>query len=153
MKNPFALGELAQFKGVEERYRHAISDNVLFSNGVMYLADRTGAYWLLDEIALIQLFDERVSAEAFQVWRLKVNADCTGQFGCEDGNGNAVYMRALPFTDFPGEGIILWFTDNTILLPSEYSSYARLKKGCSRETSRRWPSRLPILSVLTTGAP
>jgi hypothetical protein len=46
MKNPFTLDELAQFTGAEERYRHAISGNVLFSNGVMYLAERTGAYWL-----------------------------------------------------------------------------------------------------------
>jgi hypothetical protein len=39
------------------------------------MAERAGAYWLLDEIALIRPCDKRVAAEAFQVWKLKVNAD------------------------------------------------------------------------------
>ena len=85
-----------------------------------YVADRAGAYWLLDEIALIQPYEERVSAEDFQVWKLKVNADCSGQLVCEDGNSNVVYTKDILLTDFPGAGITLWFTNSTILLPSEY---------------------------------
>jgi hypothetical protein len=120
MKTPFTPHELAKFTGTEQRYRHAINRNVLFTDGAKYVADRAGAYWLLDEIALIQPNDKRVSAEAFQVWKLRVNADRTGQLVCEDGNDNVVYTKAIPSTDFSGEGITLWFTDNTILLPSEY---------------------------------
>ncbi len=131
MKNPFSPNELRRFTGIEQRYRLAINREALFTDGVMYLADRTGAYWLLNEIALIQLLDDHVSAEAFQVWMLKVNADCRGQLVCEDGNGKVVYIRAMPLADFPGEGVTLWFTDNTILLPSEYSRDATQEKSAA----------------------
>ena len=120
MTTPLTQDEVAQFMGTEQRYRHAINRNVLFTAGAKYVADRAAAYWLLDEIALIQPCNKRVSAETFQVWRLKVNADRTGQLVCEDGNDNILYTKPIPFTDFPGEGITLWFTDGTILLPSEY---------------------------------
>lgn len=115
--NPY---ELAQFTGSEHWYRHALNRKVLFTDGAKYVADHAGAYWLLDEIALIQPYDKRVAAEEFQVWKLKVNADQTAELICEDGNDNVVYTKRIPYTDFPGEGITLWFTDNTILLPSEY---------------------------------
>jgi hypothetical protein len=38
------------------------------------LSDHDSAYWLLDEIALIQPFDERVAVEEFQVWTLTAGA-------------------------------------------------------------------------------
>ena len=39
---------------------------------------------------------------------------------CDDGNGNAVYSKRIPFTDFPLEEMAFYFTNKTILLPSEY---------------------------------
>ena len=93
---------------------------VHFTDGAKHVADRVGAYWLLDEIALTQLYDKRVRAEGFQVWKLNVNTDMTADLTCEDGSDNVVYIKKIPFTDFPLEGVTLWFTDNTILLPSEY---------------------------------
>jgi hypothetical protein len=120
MKTPFTPQELLQFTGNEHRHRHAINRKVHFTDGVKYVAERAGAYWLIDEIALIQPCDKRVTAEAFQVWRLQVNTDRAALLVCEDGNDNVVYKKAIPRTDFPGEGITLWFTDNTILLPTEY---------------------------------
>jgi hypothetical protein len=46
--------------------------------------------------------------------------DSAATLTCEDGNEHMVYTKAIPFTDFPGAGITLWYTNNTILLPSEY---------------------------------
>lgn len=112
--------ELAQFTGTENWYRHGINRKVLFTDGAKYVADQAGAYWLLDEIVIIQPYNRRVAAEPFQVWKLKVNDDATADLICEDGNNNVVYTKRIEFTDFPPEGITLWFTDNTILLPSEY---------------------------------
>jgi hypothetical protein len=112
--------DLAQFTGTERWYRHVLNGEVHFTDGAKHVADRAGAYWLLDEIALIQLYDKRVGAERFQVWKLNVNTDMTADLTCEDGNDNVVYIKKIPFTDFPLEGITFWFTDNTILLPSEY---------------------------------
>jgi hypothetical protein len=112
--------DLAQFTGSESWYRHGINRAVLFTDGAKYVADQAGAYWLLDEIAIIQPHDARLRAEEFQVWKLAVNADQTGVLNCEDGNDNVVYTKQIEYTDFPREGITLYFTNNTILLPSEY---------------------------------
>lgn len=120
LKTELTPDELARFSGTENRYRHAINRNVHFTDGVKYVADRGAAYWLLDEIALLQPCDKRFSAEPFQVWKLTVNADGAGRLVCSDGNDNIIYSRAIPFTDFPREEITLWFRDGTLLLPSEY---------------------------------
>jgi len=93
---------------------------VLFTDGTKYVADAGGAYWLLDEIAFTQRGDKRVAAAAFQLWTLTVAPDRTAILTCEDGDGNAVFRKTIPWTDFPLEAIQLYFTDNTILLPSEY---------------------------------
>ena len=110
---------LAQFTGSEEWYRHPVNRKVTFTKGAKYVADTAGAYWLLDEIAIVQPHKKAVAAEAFQVWKLAVK-NSAAVLTCDDGNGRVVYRKRIPFTDFPGEGITLWFTDNVILLPSEY---------------------------------
>jgi hypothetical protein len=118
--NKLTAADLRQFTGTEQWYRHGIVRDVLFTDGAKYVADQAGAYWLLDEIALAQRGSNRVAGEAFQLWKLTVNADHTATLSCEDGNGNAVYSKAIPYTDFPLPEIALYFTDGVILLPSEY---------------------------------
>ena len=49
-----------------------------------------------------------------------MNDDRTAVLTCDDGNGKVVYRKAIEFTDFPLPEIALYFTTNTILLPSEY---------------------------------
>jgi hypothetical protein len=112
--------DLRQFTGSEQWYRHGLVRNVLFTDGAKYVADHGGAYWLLDEIALAQRSDKRVAGEAFQLWKLTVNPDHTAALTCDDGNDNVVFTKRIEFTDFPLPEVTLYFTDNTILLPSEY---------------------------------
>lgn len=112
--------DLNQFTGTETWFRHPLNRKVVYTEGVQYVAETGGAYWLIDEIALIQPYDKTVAAEEFQVWTLKVRTDRTATLACEDGNGNVVFTKELEYTDFPLDEIKLYFTDNTILLPSEY---------------------------------
>ncbi len=112
--------DLAQFTGSETWYRHALVRSFLFTDGAKFLADRAGAYWLLDEIALAQRYDKAVAAEEFQFWTLMVKPDRTAVLTCDDGNGTIVLRKELPFTDFPLDEIKLYCTNSTILLPSEY---------------------------------
>jgi hypothetical protein len=112
--------ELANFTGSEQWHRHGVCGDVIYTNGAKYVADHYGAHWLLDEIATIQLQNARVASEAFQVWELSVRPDHSATLSCEDGNDHVVYAKEIEFTDFPAAGISLWFTNNTILLPSEY---------------------------------
>jgi len=112
--------QLMQFCGSEHYYRHGIINEVIFTEGTKFLADRTASYWLLDEIALCQRYEERVRAEEFQLWKLSVNPDQTAGLTCEDGNGHYIFGKEIDFTDFPMSEIKLYCIDNTILLPSEY---------------------------------
>jgi hypothetical protein len=108
------------FTGSECWYRHALNRKVLFTDGAKHVADTGGAYWLLDQIALIQPYDKAVAATRFQVWKLKVRAERTATLTCENGNGKTVFTKDIEYTDFPADEITLWFADNTIYLPSEH---------------------------------
>lgn len=113
--------ELNQFTGSEHWYRHPLVRSILFTDGAKYLADKAGAYWLLDEIALAQRGEKAVAAEEFQVWKLTVDLDRhSARLTCDDGNGRIVFEKAIEYTDFPLAEISLWFTNNTIYLPSEH---------------------------------
>lgn len=93
---------------------------MLFTDGAEFVADEGGAYWLLDEIALVQRYVKKIAAQEFQCWKLTVKADQTAKLVCEDGNGNTVFSKRIEYTDFPLAEITLYFTNNVILLPSEY---------------------------------
>ena len=47
-------------------------------------------------------------------------ANRTATLACEDGNGRTVHSKKIEYTDFPLDQVTLWFSNNTILLPSEY---------------------------------
>ena len=111
--------DIRQFTGSEHWYRHGFVRQVLYTDGVQHVAEHGGAYWLIDEIAFAQS-TPKIGAEEFQVWKLSVNADHTATLTCSDGNDHMVVTKKLEFTDFPLDEISIWFTDNTILLPSEY---------------------------------
>jgi hypothetical protein len=109
--------DLANFTGSENWYKHFLG-RTLFTDGVKYVADQAGAYWLIDEIAINQT-RPKVRAEEFQVWTLRVNGS-KAILTCDDGNGNVVFTKRIEYTDFPLREIKLYCTDGTILLPSEY---------------------------------
>jgi hypothetical protein len=113
-----SLADLAQFTGSEQWYRHGIVRDVLFTEGAV--ADQAGAYWLLDEIALAQRHFKSVASEEFQHWKLTVKPDHTATLMCDDGNDNIVFTKQIEFTDFPLDEMRFYFTNKTILLPSEY---------------------------------
>jgi hypothetical protein len=111
---------MSQFTGSEHWYRFGIVPDITCTDGAKYVADTAGAYWLLDEIALAQKYVKEVAAQEFQVWKLTVKNDDSATLTCEDGNYNAVYRKPIPFTDFPKDGVTLWFADKVIYLPSEH---------------------------------
>jgi hypothetical protein len=118
--NTLCQADLNRFTGSKNWYRHGLNRKVLFTDGAKYVADAGGAYWLLDEIALIQLSSAAVAAAAFQCWKLTVRSDRSAALTCEDGNGRAVYSKDIASTDFPLDEIELWFSTDVIYLPSEH---------------------------------
>src|SRR5271165_6197843 len=84
---------LRQFTGTENWHRFGINRKVLCTDGAKYVADEGGAYWLLDAIAIAQLYEKSVAGEGFQVWTLKVKDDRTASLVCDDGKDNIVYTQ------------------------------------------------------------
>ncbi len=118
-ENSFTAAELAQFTGTACWYRHPLARSVLYTDGVKFVADRAGAYWLVDEIALSQLSEPALKMEEFQVWTLVVE-NTTAILRCDDGNDRVLLEKRIGYTDFPEQGIKLYFTDGVIMLPGEY---------------------------------
>ena len=112
--------DLVQFTGTENWYRHPSVPFVLCTDGAKYIADQGGAYWLLDEIALAQLYEKKVSCEEYQFWKLTVKKDKTAILVCEVDDERVVFSKRFPHTDFPLDEISLFFITNTIMLVSEY---------------------------------
>ena len=76
--------DLSGFTGSERWYRHPLVTSLVYTDGVKYVAERAGAYWLIDKIVTAQLAAPH-QLEVFQVWELKVTAR-TGVLTCEDGD-------------------------------------------------------------------
>lgn len=111
--------ELGQFISSATIYRHGMF-NIYYTEGVQYLAEKAGCYWLLDAIGSWQL-KATVKAEPFQLWQLAVNADKEGVLTCcRDSGKAAIVTQRIPFVDFPLPEIKLYLCDGVLMLPSEY---------------------------------
>jgi len=106
--------DLNQFTGTENYYRYWTGQGV-YTDGVQYLAEQAGAYWLIDAV-----FSYRRS-ESFQVWTLKKNDDNSAVLTMQEDTGEPAKVRQeIPYTDFPLDSIKLYLIDSVLLLPSEY---------------------------------
>ena len=110
--------ELSMHSGSLERYRHW-TRRFIYTPGIRHLAERAGAYWLIDLIAS-RCRHPKLAAEEFQVWKLTVHADRSATLSVEDGNEHELVKYTIHTTDFPLAEIRLYLIDGVLLLPSEY---------------------------------
>jgi hypothetical protein len=61
--------DLAQFTGTKQIHKNA-SNTLCYTDGVQYMAQRAGAYWLLDAIASYQTQLTEPRLREFQIWIL-----------------------------------------------------------------------------------
>lgn len=132
MDTPLTHADLRQFTGDLERFRHPLARGVIYTPGIRYLAERAGAYWLIDEIALAIAggdvaragrSDERVLSLHF--WRLEVREDRSATLTARADNGVPPFVtRNIPWTDFPLDHVDVWAGYDgrhwTLYLPSEH---------------------------------
>ena len=118
-ENTLSQSDLNQFTGTEQWYRHWAGGNFLFTNGIKHVAEAGGAFWLIDEIAFAQKI-RAVAFEEFQTWKLTVTSERSATLACQNGKLNPIWQKSIPFTDFPLTEILMYFTDNVLLLPGEY---------------------------------
>ena len=109
--------ELSQFCGSCQFYQH--TRQLRYTEGVKYLAERAGAFWLIDLIASYQGYSQ-VQAESFQLWNLQV-ADASAMATMRRDTGcDPIISQRIEFTDFPMSSIKLYVCDGTLMLPGEY---------------------------------
>ena len=102
--------DTSNFTGTEHYHRQPLS-SLVYTDGVAYVAETAGAYWLLDKIAY------REKRFDFEVWKLDVKKLTVT---LEDGDDHVLDVEKLSFTDFPAPGIEIWVVNGVMLLPSEY---------------------------------
>lgn len=129
---------LRQFSGGDTWYCHAIAHKVWYSEGMKYLAENGGAWWLIDAIASHlaanpELIAHRKQNERFDglhFWKLrKTEGTAAVLEAVEDTGYTPVVSQEIEFTDFPfpadGEFLIYAGCDippgvTKLFLPSEY---------------------------------
>lgn len=114
-EQPITLHELRQFTGTEHYYKHW-TQSLVYTDGVKYLAEKAGAYWLIDLIASYR------RKEPFQVWRLEYKEEKNQWLATmqTDSHGTVLVKQWIEYSDFPFKDFKLWLIDGVLMLPDEY---------------------------------
>ena len=113
--------DLRRFTGTENYYQQSFNRKIMYTDGVKYFVEHAGqgAYWFLD--ILISEREILEQASDFACIKLEVDNFKQATISVTDGDYSPpVFTRKIHYTDCP-EGIWeFYFTNNVILLPSEY---------------------------------
>lgn len=116
-------GDLDQFTGTCNYYRNFLG--LKYTDGVKYVADKAGAYRLIDAVASHQI-DPKIRRnqrlQEFQLWTLKVDlAKHSCVLTCQsDSDEPCVVKQVIEYTDFPLAEIRFYVEGGVMLLPSEH---------------------------------
>lgn len=113
--------DLCQFTGTENYFRHFTG--LRYTDGVRFLAERGGAFWLIDAIASYQgerAIRGNARLQDFQLWKLVVTDNTAVLTLREDSDCPNIIEQHIEFTDFPLSEVALYVCNGVLLLPSEY---------------------------------
>lgn len=93
---------LKTFHGTRDYWVNTNYSRDAHTDGVHWLADACGAYWLIDAIQSHQMYLP-VRQQDFQLWTLVVSEDRSATLTCTNGNDNSplISQQVIPYTDFP----------------------------------------------------
>jgi len=123
MKNANELrSSLAHHTGSSSLYRHGLNKSCMYTEGVQDFAESAGngAYWLLDILVTEPLILSAMRRENFVVVMLTVTGTAAHLTVRRDTHDPILFQRAIDFTDCPEGEWKFYFTDNVLMLPSEY---------------------------------
>lgn len=117
-----SLPDLSQFYGTENYYQHFLRQFV-YTDGVHFLAEQCGAYWLIDAIASYQpKLKKKPRLRDMQFWKI-VAKDGKAVLTCREDSGyKPAVTQDIESTDFPDtgdKGLELWVENEVLYLPSE----------------------------------
>lgn len=124
---------LNQFIGTEKYHKLGIT-RTLFTDGMAFLANEAGAFWLCDMIASHLYTNDQTTpkklptgeswpTEPFTSFKVTIKGN-KGVFKMEDGNKGVLARQDIPYTDFPLETFQAYGSWNgdawVVMLTSEY---------------------------------
>ncbi len=111
---------LSHFTGTSRYIRDPFT-GLLYTDGVVHMAERAEAHWLLSDIGAVFRLHPKVRGIGFQLWILFVNDQREAVLTCqEDSNMPALYEQKYEYTDFPAGTWKMYLIDGVLMLPSEY---------------------------------
>lgn len=143
---PLTEGDLGHFTGSATWTRHGLCRNVIYSEGMAFMAERGNAYWLIDAIASHEALTPKLKAacrsdaafDYLHFWTLNVypndpndrEGEDSGHYAiltCRKDSGlPAVVTQKIEFTDFPLKELKVYAgndgpgTPRKLFLRSEY---------------------------------
>lgn len=119
-KEKHILEGLSGFTGTTRYYRIGLPP-IHITDGIKWLCDEAGAYWLAGVVASYQT-EIRCRKHPFQVWRLLVSNHKAIVEAWTDtpGKSTRIIHQEIPCTDFPLDEFEWFFIDGVMLLKSEY---------------------------------
>lgn len=117
---------IAQCNGCDNYYKHLFGRGTVYTSGVKFVADKAGAYWLIDAIMSHHKTPKVLKVcNGFQHWKLTKNKKGDGfRLVCTDGgqDGNvekvAVTQR-IEWSDFPLDSIEFYLENGVLMLTAE----------------------------------
>lgn len=108
--------DLSGFHGTENWYKNTFG--LLYTDGIAYLAEEAGAYWLID---LVDSYQPKFKDVPFQLWKIELVGDNSAIVTMrKDTDEPSLIMQKVEYTDFPLSELEFYCIDNVMLLKSEY---------------------------------
>ena len=109
---------LAGCTGSENWFRCAVSQSLLYTDGISLLARLAEAYWMIDLVASHQT--KKVRQEPFQLWSLRKLVDDPDHMAvaeCRTDTGEpTIVEQRIAFTDFPFDDLgesFEWYVEDS----------------------------------------
>lgn len=111
------LRELETFTGTTKYYRSSLG-LMLLTEGMHYMRERTGGYWL---VSLVESYQPALKKVPFQLWSVQVwpNRSATVEVR-EDKGLDALIVQNIAYTDFKLKMFDFYVVDRVAMLRSEY---------------------------------
>ena len=118
--------KLEGFTGTEGYHYLNFLKNLKFTDGMKFLCEETGSFWLIDIVTSVQSLSNIIDNH-FIIWRLEVkgtNGKISAYSDCEsDGSysiNKQLYTQVIEYSDFPEGNFEFYQINDVVLLKSEY---------------------------------
>lgn len=122
------LSELSNFTGTNEYHKFSILFKEVLTDGVKYLCDNLGCYWLMDIVGSTQHLEKIKANKSFIIWKIKrvgkgfivrAYSDYNSKETEEENKQYLLYSQKGLYTDFKLNEYEFYQQGEVLLLKSE----------------------------------